>query len=434
MSKQDGTLNTTLQRPTTNEEEAWKAYWKAQGQEWRTEPEIDAERQKYLTERLSITPNIEQGIFPFKDIKLIRADVEWLLATHENGQGPIDWSDESQRKREGLDLRGANLQGEDLRGLPLACMIGGLTGITWQYASPEQCEMAAVRMKSAILIQAQLEGAKLNQAYLEKANFFRANLEKAEFRMAYLEGAYLNETYLGGALLRRAHLEGVNLRAAHLEGVSTPPADLRGAFFDSATFLSDITWGNKAHGNVLLADVSWGGVNLSRIDWTSIDMLGNERKAKNSNQLEDYQSAVRANRQLAVALQEQGLNEVAARFAYRAQRLQRVVLRKQRKFGSYLFSLFLDLLAGYGFRPGRSVFWYLVIIAGFATAYYSFGHITPLEAFILSLTSFHGRGFFPGINITLSDTRVVLAAFEAVIGLFIEISFIATFTKRFFGG
>jgi len=108
MSKQDGTLNTTLQRPTTNEEEAWKAYWKAQGQEWRTEPEIDAERQKYLTERLSITPNIEQGIFPFKDIKLIRADVEWLLATHENGQGPIDWSDVSQRKREGLDLRGAN--------------------------------------------------------------------------------------------------------------------------------------------------------------------------------------------------------------------------------------------------------------------------------------------------------------------------------------
>ena len=163
-------------------------------------------------------------------------------------------------------------------------------------------------------------------------------------------------------------------------------------------------------------------------------MPGEEYRAKKSNQLGDYQSAVKANRQLAVALQEQGLNEVAARFAYRAQRLQRVVLRKQRKFGSYLFSLFLDLLAGYGYKPGRSVFWYLVIIAGFAMAYYAFGYITPLEAFILSLTSFHGRGFFPGTNITLSDTRVVLAAFEAVIGLFIEISFIATFTKRFFGG
>jgi hypothetical protein len=38
-----------------------------------------------------------------------------------------------------------------------------------------------------------------------------------------------------------------------------------------------------------------------------------------------------------------------------------------------------------------------------------------------------------GNNITVNDPRVVLAAFEAVIGLFIEISFIATFTKRFFG-
>src|SRR6266480_7180051 len=111
MSEQDGRQASTLQRPTTSDPEAWKAYWKAQGQPWRTEPEIDAERQKYLAERRSIIPNIEQGIYPFKNIKLTRADVDWLLATHENGQGPIDWSDESQRKREGLDLRGANLQG-----------------------------------------------------------------------------------------------------------------------------------------------------------------------------------------------------------------------------------------------------------------------------------------------------------------------------------
>jgi hypothetical protein len=74
--------------------------------------------------------------------------------------------------------------------------------------------------------------------------------------------------------------------------------------------------------------------------------------------LEEYEVAVRANRQLAVALQAQGLNEVAARFAYRAQNLQRVVLRRQRKFGQYLFYLFLNVLAGYGYRPGRSVFWY----------------------------------------------------------------------------
>ena len=45
--------------------------------------------------------------------------MEWLLATHENGQGPVDWSDEQQRDRKGLDLRGANLFRINLSNLPL---------------------------------------------------------------------------------------------------------------------------------------------------------------------------------------------------------------------------------------------------------------------------------------------------------------------------
>lgn len=52
-----------------------------------------------------------------------------------------------------------------------------------------------------------------------------------------------------------------------------------------------------------------------------------------------------------------------------------------------------------------------------------------------SLASFHGRGFFPSLSgeTNLHNPLVVLAAIEAVVGLFIEISFIATFTQRFFG-
>jgi len=183
------------------------------------------------------------------------------------------------------------------------------------------------------------------------------------------------------------------------------------------------------------------------VNWTQVEMLGEEYEARQKTSwdgrvkdkaawLEEYEVAVRANRQLAVALQAQGLNEVAARFAYRAQNLQRVVLRRQRKFGQYLFYLFLNVLAGYGYRPGRSVFWYLVIIVGFSLAYYSFGHLPLLpDAFVFSLTSFHGRGFFPGLGneTSLHNPLVVLAAIEAVVGLFIEISFIATFTQRFFG-
>jgi hypothetical protein len=65
-----------------------------------------------------------------------------------------------------------------------------------------------------------------------------------------------------------------------------------------------------------------------------------------------------------------------------------------KKIGQYLFSLFLDLLAGYGYKP-----W---------------------------------RGFFPG-GIRLDDPLTVLAALEAFVGLFIEVTFIATLTQRLFG-
>ncbi len=88
---------------------------------WRTEPEMDGDRKRYLAERRAIQPDIEKGVYPFKDVELDRADVEWLLETHEsNGfTGPVDWDDGVQRKREGIDLRGGDLNGADLSGLPL---------------------------------------------------------------------------------------------------------------------------------------------------------------------------------------------------------------------------------------------------------------------------------------------------------------------------
>jgi hypothetical protein len=111
----------------------------------------------------------------------------------------------------------------------------------------------------------------------------------------------------------------------------------------------------------------------------------------------DYQTDVRANRQLAVVLRDQGLNKHADHYAYRAQLLQRVVWRKQRRLLKYTFSWFLDLLAGYGYRPGRSIIAYLLVIASFAFGYYQLTHILhaqpyPLawyEALVLSVSSLH---------------------------------------------
>ncbi|HEY7984997.1 MAG TPA: hypothetical protein VID73_12555, partial [Ktedonobacterales bacterium] len=76
-------------RPDTGDRGAWQAYWAANGMPWRTEPEIDDARQRFLAERRHVTPDIERGIYAFRDenggIKLTRTDVEWLLATHESG-------------------------------------------------------------------------------------------------------------------------------------------------------------------------------------------------------------------------------------------------------------------------------------------------------------------------------------------------------------
>jgi uncharacterized protein YjbI with pentapeptide repeats len=426
MSEQDGRRLSTRARPTTDDPKAWKAYWRTQEQLWRTEPEIDEERQKYLNERRSITPDIEQGTYPFKDIQLSRADVEWLLATHDNGSGPIDWGNESQQEREGLDLRGAILCRINLRGLPLARLHGSLSRDERIFATLEQCDKATVLLEEANLAGTHLEGADL----------YRARLQGAILNEAHLARAYLTEAHLENVKFYGAHLEGTQLRLAHLEKTRFVDAHLEATTLESAV-LSD-----EKHIGPRLADVYWSNVNLSVVKWSNIEMLDDERTARRKGKdrerrLKDYESAVRAYRQLSIVLLNQGLNEDAARFAYRAQLMQRLVYRHQRKIGQYLFSLFLDLLAGYGYKAWHSFLAYLIVITAFATTYFIIGRtvgpvLSPLGSFVFSMTAFHGRGFFPG-GIGLDDPLTVLAALEAFVGLLIEVTFIATLTRRLFG-
>jgi uncharacterized protein YjbI with pentapeptide repeats len=468
--------------PKTSNPEDWCNYWQTQKQPWRHEPEINPERQEELSKCRLIQSDINQNIYPFKGMKLTRADVEWLLSTHENNHGPVDWIDTSQQNRQGLDLRGTDLRGIDLSGLPLAKIVGGLTGGNWAYIiTAEQRNQAAVHLEGAYLKDAHLEGAilgrahleraYLGQAYLERAYLRAAHLEGVDFGRAHLEGADLSRARLDRAYLREAHLEGANLAEAHLEGASLreaylegkcirklngkclemlDPTDLRGAYFDTATNLEGAKLGNGELGFVPLADIRWSNINLSVVNWATVKMLGDEQEARRvkkhdgsvknkEDRFRQYRTAVRANRQLAVALRGQGLNEEASRFAYRAQVLERKVLWWQRKPLSCLFSWFLFLIAGYGYRPIRSIITYLLVIAFFAAAYFVFGvtesgphHLKWYESIVVSLTAFHGRGFLSD-QFKPGDPQSIIAAIEAAVGLVIEIIFIATFTQRFFG-
>jgi uncharacterized protein YjbI with pentapeptide repeats len=373
-------------------------------------------------------------------------------------------------------LGAAHLEGADLTQAHLESYLSE--------AHLEAANLSEAHLERANLRAAHLEGAYLQLAHLEKADLQEAHLEGANLSWAKLEGVHLHLAHLEGAVLQEAHLEGANLWAAHLEGrrfaeddedlqrilrwakyfgpTKLSPADLRGAFFDRATQLKDATFGNSELGNVRVADTQWGEVNLAVVNWGDTPILYDERAAKewkpyqpkdtsrrltrqqrreaqqrqHVEQLNRYRDAVRANRQLATVLRTQGLNDDADKFAYRAQVLQRRVLRLQGRRGAATFSWLLDLISGYGYEPVRSVIAYVVIILVFAGLYLINGqfaapHLRPDEALVLSISSFHGRGFFTS-DIHLGDNLARLAAGEAIVGLLIEITFIATFTQRFF--
>ena len=94
------------------------------------------------------------------------------------------------------------------------------------------------------------------------------------------------------------------------------------AFFAATTNLEGVSLGDEQYGTVPVADVHWGNVNLTVVDWTQVDRLGDEYETKWKMPIE-YQRAVRANHQLAAALRAQGLEDEADHFAYRAHINQR---------------------------------------------------------------------------------------------------------------
>lgn len=435
MSDENGDSNRTV----LDGFDSWNAYWTAQGMPWRREPEIDAQQQRYLAERRAMGLDTERDIYPFRDahdrIRLTRADIEWLLATHESGdrRGPVDWSDESQRLRRGLDLRGADLAGVNLTYLPLARTRFGLDFAEWRAARPEQRSAAA----------ASLKGADLREAHLERASLRGVNLEGARLVEAHLAHANLDRARLCRAKFRDTHLEDVFLNGANLAG-----ADLRRAFFDASTALDGAVLNDATDGPALLADVRWRDANLAVVAWGNMRSLGDEMRARArpdasgrpkdaATRTVEYEAAVRAYRQLAMACRGLGLNEQADRLAYRAQQVQRVVLRRQRKFIGWTWSWFLEVLAGYGYQPIRTLGLYAGVILAFTTQYQHLAAAAHLRlsfvaALVMSVASFHGRGFFPAPALPLDSPLAVWGAVEAVIGLVIEASFIATFTQRFF--
>jgi uncharacterized protein YjbI with pentapeptide repeats len=322
-------------------------------------------------------------------------------------------------------------------------------------------------MQSAVGMGVNLQGAMLYETQAQEAALPLAHLEAADLRLSNFQRASLRSAHFAAAVFMRAHFEGADCTSSYFvatvdstweqlrKRIPTLPAqlegaDLRGVFFDSATTLAGSLLFNVIgyQTGVQLADVHWGAANLAVINWSDQlpakgPLLGDElaaRRLRNEDSPDALQAmvtSVRASRQLAVELRDQGLNEDADKFAYRAQFCQKHVLLKQRRYGGYLLSQALDMIAGYGYLPLRTLYTYVSMILAFAAFYllasqFTAPHLSWDEAIVLSMSSFHGRGFF-NQQVQLGDAYARLAAIEALAGLLTEVSFIATFTQRFLG-
>jgi hypothetical protein len=175
------------------------------------------------------------------------------------------------------------------------------------------------------------------------------------------------------------------------------------------------------------------------------------RRKRLRTRMYEYRQAGRSYRSLSVALRNQGLVRGATRFHYLGEVMNRkalffeawtklrprTLLQALFYFVGWALSGALDLFAGYGvYRVWRLAITYLGIIGVFATLDYFLGApthptISPMNAVVLSVTSFHGRGLAPSAD--LPDAVRAASAGEAVLGLLVEGLFIAAFTRRVTG-
>lgn len=392
------------------------------------------------------------------------------------------WADLSNANLEGANLNRADLVGATLHGTSL----GGANccDTHFERADLSNALLAKAILRGAILTESDLSyalliGADLRDAQLDRADLRGARLEDATLSKAFMPNVKLNDAFLAaanlnGATLTNADLTGAILASSNLKGTvltkaTLNGADIREAHMDATTRFIEV----RLDGNTKLGDIVWNDASLIRVDWDQLERVGDESviqsnlkplssflqsirtasKISTTKPIQTfmvylveyrkrlakvYRDVARAYHGLSIVLAEQGLSVPASRYRLRKQQLERKALFWECKVRGWLFSGLLDLVAGYGELPHRAVRAYALVVFGFACCDWfvtnfcetKLSHLRWDEALVLSVTSFHGRGFFPG-TLSLGDWVARLGAFEAIIGLFIEVIFIATFSRRF---
>jgi uncharacterized protein YjbI with pentapeptide repeats len=353
------------------------------------------------------------------------------------------------------------------------------------------------RLTSAKLQAVVASEATFREAYLANASFNGARLDGADLRGANFEREWWNirlpPTDLGPGEVPRSCTEHLN----RLASPDQVPSQLGAAVlarvkFDSDTTLANVTIGDHEE-SIALADARYNGVSLTQIEWprspladervsydarpymledpefeemveARLKQVLKERKwwnrlrarvaeifkppsqeqraerahireTERTRKTERAAIAARANRQLATALREQGLVEIADYYSYRTYKARQRELRLRKRYLPSIGFWMLKALAGYGYRPVNIFLAYFLTIAAFGFAYIIVGtvahaHFGVWGAFVYSITAFHGRGV--GLP-SLPLPGEVISAVEAVIGFALEATFVVVVVQRLLG-
>jgi uncharacterized protein YjbI with pentapeptide repeats len=316
----------------------------------------------------------------------------------------------------------------------------GLFWIFFGFSLPHALHDAGPLPSSALLVVSLLFGIAINA-------ISDASVRKEKRRIQGIEGANFSGACLVGATLSHAELPSAKFAHSNLTYADLCGATLRYAVFTQASFQrtdvsrADLSAAHLDAVSVLPDLILDSHTSLSNVVWADIPITPRTTGTRLVDRVARYRDSSRVYGKVGLALKQQGLFAQASTYRLLTQRAELRASFWSFEYGRWFGSWVLDRVSGYGQLPGRILATYLFVIALFAALYAIVGSSVgpsnlipgPIDAIVFSVTSFHGRGFFPNENIGLHHPLTILAAAEAVVGLFLELVLIATFSRRFLG-
>ena len=271
-----------------------------------------------------------------------------------------------------------------------------------------QAQWQAIDAEEVDLAGSDLSGADLAAANLKQVNFTGASLNKTNLASADLDGAHLLKCDLSGARLWSAMISNTNLAESNLE---------------KADFL-------KAS----ISNTKFWHINLDNAKFLTRHNFVGKKPIDENGPL----SASEAYRNLKQYFIANGRYDDSSWASFKERQLERKHFFKIRKI-SYLPSLLMALLCGYGEKPYRVILSSLVIILFYSAVYSmlavlkpiaSIGAFTVWDYLYFSIVTFTTVGF-GDLTPKMIPLFQMITGSEALIGVFMMGLFIFTLARKY---